>query len=56
MQKLSSLAHWLPRLALASIFLYHGLYKVSNAGVASLLVGVPVALIFLHGLIELARP
>lgn len=53
MQRLSGLAHWFPRLGLASIFVYHGLYKVSNAAIASELVGVPSALILLHGLVEL---
>ena len=52
MQRLSGLAHWLPRMGLASIFVYHGLYKLSHAAIAAELVGVPSAVILLHGMVE----
>ncbi len=47
-------AHWLLRVALAGVFLYHGLYKVSNFGGFSQMMGLPTSVAALVTFAELA--
>ncbi len=47
-------AHWLLRIALASVFIFHGWVKVMNLGGFSEMLGLPVALIALVTFAELA--
>jgi len=54
LNKLSGIAHWLPRLALAGIFLYHGLGKFPAAQGMAQMMGFPVALVYLLALAETA--
>jgi putative oxidoreductase len=43
---LSPHAHWLPRIALASVFLYHGTSKLMNlSGTAEMMGGMPMAVL-----------
>jgi putative oxidoreductase len=47
-------AHWLLRIALASVFIFHGWAKVMNLGGFSEMLGLPVAVIALVTFAELA--
>ncbi len=47
-------AHWLLRIGLASVFLFHGLYKVINFGGFSQMMGLPTAVAALVTFAELA--
>ena len=47
-------AHWLLRIALASVFIFHGWGKVINLGGFSEMLGLPVAVIALVTFAELA--
>lgn len=47
-------AHWAPRIALASVFLYHGLTKFPDLGGMAAMMGVPVALWTLVAILETA--
>ena len=47
-------AHWLLRVALAGVFLYHGLYKVINFGGFSQMMGLPTSVAALVTFAELA--
>lgn len=47
-------AHWLLRIALASVFIFHGWVKVMNLGGFSEMLGLPVAVIALVTFAELA--
>jgi len=47
-------AHWLLRIGLASVFLYHGLFKVMNFGGFSQMMGLPTSVAALVTLAELA--
>ena len=47
-------AHWLLRIALASVFIFHGWSKVMNLGGFSEMLGLPVAVIALVTFAELA--
>jgi putative oxidoreductase len=53
LNKLSGFAHWLPRLALAAIFIYHGFPKVAMAGDVSAMMGMPVFMVFMLGVVEI---
>jgi putative oxidoreductase len=53
LNKLSGIAHWLPRLALAAIFIYHGFPKVAMAGDVSAMMGMPVFMVFMLGVVEI---
>jgi putative oxidoreductase len=48
----SGVANWLPRLALAAIFLYHGLGKFPIAQGMAEMMGMPVALVYMLATIE----
>ena len=52
LQPLAPHAHWLPRLSLASIFLYHGLTKFGNLSGLSEMMGMPTFAIGLLGAME----
>lgn len=57
MQALASVtrhAHWLLRIALASVFLYHGLTKFPQLGGMAEMMGMPVAALLLVALAETA--
>lgn len=49
----SGIAHWLPRLALAAIFIYHGYPKLAMAGDTASMMGMSVFMVVLIGLMEI---
>jgi putative oxidoreductase len=53
LNKLSGIAHWLPRLALAAIFIFHGFPKVAMAGDVAAMMGMPVFMVLMLGIIEI---
>lgn len=53
LNKLSGIAHWLPRLSLAAIFTYHGFPKVAMAGDVAAMMGMPVFMVFMLGVVEI---
>lgn len=53
LNKLSGIAHWLPRLALAAIFLYHGFPKIAMAGEVASMMGMPAIMVLMLGAIEI---
>lgn len=52
LNKLSGIAHWLPRLSLASIFIYHGFPKIAMAGDVAAMMEMPVVMVLMLGLVE----
>ncbi len=54
LNKLSGIAHWLPRLSLAAIFIYHAFPKVAMTGQVSSMMGMPFAMVLIIGLVEIA--
>ena len=52
LEKLSPYAHWFLRIALASVFLYHGLTKFPMLSQLSEMMNMPVAFILLIALME----
>ncbi|MFW6198444.1 MAG: DoxX family protein [Acidobacteriota bacterium] len=52
LKSLSGIAHWLPRLALAAIFLYHGGTKFPMAQGMAEMMGMPVMMVYLLGTME----
>lgn len=53
LNKLSGIAHWLPRLSLAAIFIYHAFPKVTMTGDVSAMMGMPFAMVLILGLAEI---
>lgn len=53
LNKLSGIAHWLPRLALAAIFLYHGFPKIAMAGDMAAAMGMPTFMVLMLGAVEI---
>ena len=53
LNKLSGIAHWLPRLALAAIFIYHGFPKIAMAGDVAAAMGMPTFMVLMLGVIEI---
>jgi putative oxidoreductase len=51
---LAQQAHWAPRIALASVFLFHGLTKFPNLSGMAEMMGLPVAILTLVALAEAA--
>ena len=49
---LSPYAHWFLRLAIASVFIYHGLTKFPVLGGMAEMMGLPVAILFLVAVAE----
>ena len=47
LDRLAPYAHWTLRLALAGVFLYHGLTKFPNLGGMAAMMGLPVAILTL---------
>lgn len=54
LNRLAPHAHWLLRIALASIFLFHGLTKFPNLGGLAEMMGMPVFAVALVALMETA--
>lgn len=52
LNKLSGIAHWLPRLSLAATFIYHGFPKLAMAGDIAGMMGMPVFMVIMLGMIE----
>lgn len=52
LNKLSGIAHWLPRLALAAIFIYHGYPKIAMAGDMAAMMGMPTFMVLMLGVVE----
>jgi uncharacterized membrane protein YphA (DoxX/SURF4 family) len=52
LNKFSGIAHWLPRLALAGIFLYHGLLKFPMAQGMATMMGMPLMMIYMLAMME----
>jgi putative oxidoreductase len=53
LNKLSGIAHWLPRLSLAAIFIYHGFPKIAMAGDVAAMMGMPVFMVLMLGAVEI---
>jgi putative oxidoreductase len=53
LNKLSGIAHWLPRLSLAAIFIYHGFPKIAMAGDVAAMMGMPMLMVLMLGVIEI---
>jgi len=53
LNKLSGISHWLPRLALAAIFVYHGFPKIAMAGDVSAAMGMPIFMVLMLGIVEI---
>lgn len=53
LNRLSGIAHWLPRFSLAAIFIYHGFPKVAMAGDVAAMMGMPVFMVFMLGVVEI---
>lgn len=53
LNKLSGVAHWLPRLALAAIFIYHGFPKIAMAGDVAAAMGMPTFMVLMLGVVEI---
>lgn len=52
LNKLSGIAHWLPRLSLAAIFIYHGFPKVAMTGDVAAMMGMPFIMVLMVGIVE----
>ena len=52
LNKLSGIAHWLPRLSLAATFLYHGLGKFPMAEGLAQMMGMPVVAVYMLAMME----
>jgi len=53
LNKLSGIAHWLPRLSLAAIFIYHGFPKIAMAGDIAAMMGMPTIMVLMLGAVEI---
>lgn len=53
LNKLSGIAHWLPRLSLAATFIYHGFPKIAMAGDVAAMMGMPTIMVLMLGLVEI---
>ncbi len=52
LDNISTQAHWFLRLAIASVFIYHGLGKFPNLGAMAAMMGMPVFMLLLVALAE----
>ncbi len=52
LKSISPHVHWLPRIALASVFLYHGLGKFPVAAGMAQMMGMPVIMIYMLAMVE----
>lgn len=53
LNRYKSVVHWLPRLSLASIFLYHGLTKFPTASMMADMMSMPVFMIYMLAMMEI---
>ncbi len=53
LNRYANLVHWLPRVALAGIFIPHGISKFTRAQAMADGIGMPVIVIYMIGLMEL---
>lgn len=53
LNKFSGIAHWLPRLSLAAIFIYHAFPKVAMTGDVAAMMGMPFIMVLVLGLAEI---
>ncbi len=54
LDKFSGIAHWLPRLSVAATFLFHGLTKIPMAEGLAKMMGMPVAMVYMLAMMEIA--
>lgn len=52
LNRYKSVVHWLPRLSLASIFLYHGIIKFPIAAMMADKMGMPVFMVYMLAMME----
>ncbi|UCD39109.1 MAG: DoxX family protein [Fidelibacterota bacterium] len=52
LNRYTNVVHWLPRLSLASIFIYHGMGKFPAAAMMAEGMGMPIFMIYLLGAME----
>lgn len=52
LNKLSGIAHWLPRLSLTTTFIYHGFPKVVMTGDVAAMMGMPFIMVLMPALVE----
>lgn len=52
LNRYKSVVHWLPRLSLASIFLYHGLTKFPTASMMADMMSMPVFMVYMLAMME----
>ncbi len=52
LNKLSGIAHWLPRFSLAGTFIFHGLTKFPMADMMAQGMGMPVLMIYMLAMME----
>ena len=53
LNRYKSVVHWLPRLSLASIFLYHGFTKFPAASMMADMMGMPVFMVYMLAMMEI---
>ena len=53
LSKYSNVVHWLPRISLAAIFIYHGFTKFPMADMMAKMMGMPIMMVYLLALMEL---
>ena len=53
LNRYANIVHWLPRFSLGAIFLFHGFTKFPTAGMMSEMMGMPVPMIYVLGLMEM---
>ena len=53
LDRYKSVVHWLPRLSLASIFLYHGFTKFPMASMMADMMGMPVFIVYIQAVVEI---
>ena len=53
LNRYANIVHWLPRLSLGAIFLYHGAIKFPNAEMMANMMGMPLMMVYLLAVMEL---
>ena len=53
LNRYANIVHWLPRFSLASIFIFHGFIKFPGAQMMSDMMGMPVMMVYVLGLMEM---
>lgn len=54
LNRYSNVVHWLPRVSLAAIFIYHGAIKFPGAEMMSEMMGMPKMMIYVLGAMEIS--